>query len=316
MNRKDPLLERRDPGSFRLGDAPHGFRSGFVSIVGRPNVGKSTLLNRILDAKVAITSSRPQTTRNAIRGILTTADAQVVFVDTPGLHKPRTALGRRLNKVVRNTIEEVEATLFVVDAAAGVGDGDMYVAHELRELRTPVLAVLNKIDVAKPEAIASGSRRIEEATGWPLYGTSARTGAGVPELVADLVAKLPEGPLLYPPDVLRDQDDERAVAELIREKVLELTREEIPHSVAVVVEEMSTDDDGTVQIAATIYVERDSQKGIVIGKGGRMLKEAGTRARREIEAFLGSHVFLDLRVKVERDWQSDDTCIARFGYGE
>ena len=279
-------------------------------------MGKSTLLNRILDAKVAITSSRPQTTRNAIRGILTTPIAQAVFVDTPGLHKPRTALGRRLNKVVRNTIEEVDATLFVVDAATGVGDGDMYVAHELREVRTPVLAVLNKIDVAKPDRIAAGSRRIEEVTGWPLYGTSARTGAGVPDLVEELLARLPEGPLLYPPDVLRDEDDRRSIAELIREKVLDLTREEVPHSVAVVVDDMEAEETGTIRIAATIYVERDSQKGIVIGKGGSLLKEAGTRARRDIEALLGSHVFLDLRVKVERDWQSDDNRIAKFGYGE
>lgn len=287
-----------------------------MSIVGRPNVGKSTLLNRILDAKVAITSSRPQTTRNAIRGILTTPDAQAVFVDTPGLHKPRTTLGRRLNKVVRNTIEEVDATLFVVDAAAGIGDGDMYVAHELREIRRPVLAVLNKIDVARPDKIAAGSRLIEETTGWPLYGTSARTGAGVHELVDELLTKLPEGPLLYPPDTLRDEDGRRSIAELIREKVLDLTREEVPHSVAVLVDDMETEETGTVHIAATIYVERDSQKGIVIGKGGRLLKEAGTRARRDIEALVGSHVYLDLRVKVERDWQSDDSRIAKFGYGE
>jgi GTP-binding protein Era len=303
-------------GDLALGRAPDGYRSGFVSIVGRPNVGKSTLLNRILETKVAITSSRPQTTRNAIRGILTTPQAQVVFVDTPGLHKPRSALGRRLNDVVRTTIADVDLTLFVVDAAGGIGDGDEYIANELRSVSTPVLAVLNKIDVAAPASIEAGSRRLEELGGWPLYGMSARTGAGVPELLEEVVARLPEGPPLYPPDELTDQPQHRIVAELIREKVLELTREEVPHSVAVVVDDMSTDDDGTVRIDASIYVERDSQKGIVIGKGGRLLKEAGTRARRDVEALLGSHVFLDLRVKVERDWQSIDDRIVRFGYGE
>jgi GTPase len=287
-----------------------------VCIVGRPNVGKSTMLNRILDSKVAITSSRPQTTRNAIRGILTTPKAQIVFVDTPGLHKPRSALGRRLNDVVRNTLGEVDVTLFVVDAAGGVGEGDDYIANELRDQKTPVLAVLNKIDVAAPASIEAGSRRLEELGGWPLYGMSARTGAGVSDVVDAIVAELPEGPPLYPPDALTDQPEQRTISELIREKILELTREEVPHSVAVVVEEMTTDDDGTVQISASIYVERDSQKGIVIGKGGRLLKEAGTRARRDIEELLGSHVFLDLRVKVERDWQSYDDRISRFGYGE
>jgi GTP-binding protein Era len=293
-----------------------GYRSGFVCIVGRPNVGKSTLLNRILETKVAITSSRPQTTRNAIRGILTTPTAQIVFVDTPGLHKPRSALGRRLNDVVRTTLTDVDVALFVVDAAGGVGEGDDYIANELRDVKTPVLAVLNKIDVAAPASIEAGSRRLEELGGWPLYGMSARTGAGVSDVVDALVTHLPEGPPLYPPDALTDQPEHWTIAELVREKVLELTREEVPHSVAVVVDEMSTEDDGTVQIAASIYVERDSQKGIVIGKGGRLLKEAGTRARRDIEALLGSHVFLDLRVKVERDWQSYDDRISRFGYGE
>lgn len=293
-----------------------------MCIVGRPNVGKSTLLNRFLDAKVAITSKRPQTTRNAIRGIHTTSQAQVVFVDTPGLHKPRSALGRRLNDVVHATIGDVDLVLFLVDAAGGVGEGDEYIAGELHRNTTPVLAVLNKIDVAAPASIEAGSRRLEEvggavdgAGGWPLYGVSARTGAGVPELLDEIVTRLPEGPPLYPPDAITDQSEERVVAELIREKVLDLTREEVPHSVAVVVDEVSTDDDGTVQIAASIYVERDSQKGIVIGKGGRLLKEAGMRARRDIEELLGSHVFLDLRVKVERDWQSYDDRVTRFGYG-
>jgi GTP-binding protein Era len=305
-----------DIANVELGQAPSGYRSGFVSIIGRPNVGKSTLLNQILQTKVAITSSRPQTTRNLIRGILTTPQAQLVFVDTPGMHKPRSALGRRLNKVVRNTIEEVDTVLFVVDTAAGVGDGDMFIANELKRARVPVLAVLNKIDAADPRSIQDGSRLILETTGWPLHGTSARTGAGVPELVGEIVQGLPEGPLYYPPDSVTDQSQRRTIAELIREKVLERTHQEVPHSVAVIVEDMFTEDDGTIRIDATIFVERDSQKGIVIGKGGGLLKEIGTSARKEIEALVGSHVFLGLRVKVEHDWQSDDSRIAKFGYGE
>jgi GTP-binding protein Era len=297
------------PPELALGDAPEGFRSGFVSIIGRPNVGKSTLLNQILHNKVAITSDRPQTTRNAIRGVYTTDDAQLIFVDTPGMHRPRTELGRRLNRLVRDTLDEVDVAVFLLDAT-GVGKGDAFIASELERHSTPVLVVLNKIDVVDPRALAKASA---DATGLIAghspFGISARTGDGVDELVRALVAAVPEGPVLYPPDAITDQSPSHAVAELIREKALELTREEVPHSIAVVVDEMEGK-----QIHATIYVERDSQKGIVIGKRGSMLKEIGTRARVDIEALLGHVVFLELHVKVAPDWQSRDSTLERFGY--
>jgi GTP-binding protein Era len=295
---------------LELGSAPEGFRSGFVSIVGRPNVGKSTLLNQILRNKVAITSERPQTTRNAIRGVYTTDAAQLVFVDTPGMHRPRTELGRRLNRVVRDTIGEVDVAVFLVDAT-GVGKGDAFIATELRRHDTPVLVVLNKIDAVDPpvlaKAVAGATALIPDAAP---FGISARTGDGVDALLDALVGAVPEGPVLYPPDALTDQTPAQAVAELIREKALELTHEEVPHSIAVVVDDMADD-----RIVASLYVERSSQKGIVIGKRGAMLKEIGTRARRDIEKLLGHRVFLDLVVKVAPDWQSRDASLERFGYG-
>lgn len=309
---------------MRLGDRPPGYRSGFVCIVGRPNVGKSTLLNQIIRSKVAITSSRPQTTRNAIRGVYTAPDVQIVFVDTPGLHKPHSALGTRLNRVVRNTLSEVEAVLFVVDAADGIGSGDAFIAKELREVSTPVVVALNKVDGMGVEAVSRQHQAAMALAGsgdggaWETFPISARTGQGIDVLLGALRDAMPEGPLFYPPDVRSDQPERQVIAELIREKVLDLTREEVPHSVAVVIEEIreGTDDTDTIEIDAIVFVERDAQKPIVIGRGGRVLKQVGTRARREIEALLGSHVYLHLRVKVERDWQRRDDLVARFGYGE
>jgi GTPase len=309
------MSESNELAGLQMGQAPAGYRSGFVCIVGRPNVGKSTFMNQLLHQKVAITSDRPQTTRNAIRGILTTPNSQIVFVDTPGLHKPRTALGRRLNKVVRNTLSEVDVIVFMVDATTGVGSGDEYIAKELTATSTPVLAVLNKIDTAKPHTLEAGIKKLGELGGWSPYGISALTGAGIEEFVAVLESMLPEGPLYYPPDEVTDQSERRLIAELIREKVLERTREEVPHSVAVVIDEVQ-EEPHTLRIFATVHVERDSQKGIVIGKGGSMLKEVGTAARRDIEALLGTHVFLDMKVKVSKDWQQSDTSVVKFGYGE
>lgn len=299
---------------LRLGETPDGYRSGFVSLVGRPNVGKSTLLNQILRSKVAITSERPQTTRNAIRGILTSAEAQLVFVDTPGLHKPVTALGQRLNQVARSTIGEVDVAVFLVDAAGGVGTGDAFIADVLGKADVPVVVALNKVDLVDDARVAAQRQEASRWASWPICETSARVGTGVPALLKAIVERLPLGPLYYPPDALTDQPQRQLIAELVREKVLELTREEIPHAVAVVVDEIERDDSG-LRIDAIVYVERESQKGIVIGKGGRMLKEVGTKARREIEALLGEHVFLHLRVKVERDWQRRAAAVERFGYG-
>jgi len=293
-----------------LGSSPKGYRSGFVSIVGRPNVGKSTLLNQILRTKVAIISERPQTTRNAIRGIFTTDEAQLVFVDTPGMHRPRTELGRRLNRLVRHTMDEVDVSVFLLDAT-GVGKGDQFIASEIKRHTTPVIVALNKIDAVDPPSLERARQRASELIDEHApFGISARTGAGVDDLLRALTAAVPEGPVLFAPEAITDQSPARSIAELIREKALDLTREEVPHSIAVVVDEMSDE-----EIHATIYVERDSQKGIVIGRRGAMLKEIGTRARHDVEEMLGHRVYLDLHVKVAKDWQSRDGTLERFGYG-
>ena len=292
------------------------FKSGFVSIVGRPNVGKSTLTNQLVHNKVAIMSNKPQTTRNAIRGILNLEEAQIVFIDTPGLHKPKTLLGERLNSIVRRTFNEVDVIAFVLDVSEPFGGGDEFIARELAELKTPVICLLNKADRSDPTKLLE---RIEEARGLGVWKdvltTSATLGTGLKDFLDLVVELLPPGPRFYPPDAVSDQPDTLVVSELIREKIIERTREEVPHSIAVVVEEIQPRE-GTdlIDISAAVFVERDSQKGIVIGRGGRMLKEIGTRAREEIEALLGSRVFLDLRVKVEPNWQRKDQMLDRLGY--
>ena len=292
-------------------------RSGFVAIVGRPNVGKSTLVNALVGGKVAITSDKPQTTRSAIRGVLNLDDTQVVFVDTPGYHKPRTLLGRKLNEVVRAAWSDVDVALFVVDGRSGVGRGDAKVAEDLEQTSVPVICAVNKVDVMRKDEIAvalvaaSGLGEFEEYV--PL---SARTGDGV-DLLRDLVvARMPEGPQYYPPGMTSDQPPPVFVAELVREKLLSRTREEVPHSIAVVTEDYEERDDGLLEIRSTIYVERDSQKGIVIGKGGDTIKAVGTAAREEIELLFGRRVFLDLRVKVEKDWQQRQHALERLGFVE
>ena len=292
-----------------------GFRSGFVSIVGRPNVGKSTLLNALLNRKVAITSPRPQTTRNAIRGVLTGDGWQMVFIDTPGLHKPKTALGERLNEVVRTTLKEVDAIVFMVDALQETGTGDRFVAEEISKLGTPAIAVVNKMDAVKHEQLVKQLAAIEQMGSWrEIVPTSAKDGRNVDKLQELLVSQLPEGPQYYPGDVFTDQPREFLIGEIVREKALELTRQEVPHSIAVQIEELVDREDGVTEIHAIVFVERDSQKGIVIGKGGAMLKEIGTRARRELEWILGTKVFLRMQVKVAKDWQRDPAYVSRLGY--
>jgi GTP-binding protein Era len=292
-----------------------GFRSGFVAVVGRPNVGKSTLVNALVGTKVAITSDKPQTTRSAIRGILDAEGAQVVLVDTPGYHKPRTLLGERLNQVVRGAWSDVDLALFVVDGKAGIGSGDERVTADLASARCPVYCVVNKIDaLGKPRtaaALTSAQRLGDFAEFIPV---SALSGDNVDVLRNLVVASLPEGPMYYPPGVPRDQPPPVFVAELIREKILSRTHDEVPHSVAVVTEDFEQRDDGLLAISASIYVERDSQKGIVIGKGGSILKAVGTEAREEIETLFGHKVFLDLRVKVEKDWQRHPHALQRLGF--
>jgi GTP-binding protein Era len=294
-----------------------GFRSGIVAVVGRPNVGKSTLVNAMVGHKVAIVSDKPQTTRRGIRGVLTTDAYQVVFTDTPGFHKPRTALGRRLNQAVTASVAGVDAVVQVVDAAAGVGRGDAFVfEREVRPQPCPKLCAVNKIDrVDHHRLVPQLSATAELGDFDEIVPVSAATGQGVPALVELLVARLPEGPPLYPPDQVTDQTLETRIAEIIREKALALTREELPHSIAVEVEELEIPpEEGTIRIEAVVLVERESQKGIVIGRGGEMLKTIGTRARQELEALLQRKVFLSLRVKVLKDWQRDPRALDRLGF--
>ena len=296
-----------------------GFRSGFACFVGRPNAGKSTLTNALIGSKIAITSSRPQTTRHAIRGILHRPEAQLVLVDTPGLHKPRTLLGSRLNDVVRDTWSEVDVIGFCVPADTPVGRGDEFIAGELRSVagRTPVFGIVTKTDLAQPEQIAT---RLTELTALMEFAEilpcSAVDGFQV-DLLADLlVARLPEGPPLYPGGELTDEPEETLVAELIREAALEGVRDELPHSIAVVIEEMVPREgrDDLLDVHANLYVERSSQKGIVIGKGGARLREVGTAARTQIKKLLGTKVYLNLRVKIAKNWQRDPKQLGRLGF--
>jgi GTP-binding protein Era len=291
-------------------------RSGFVAVVGRPNVGKSTLVNRMVGSKVSITSSRPQTTRNAIRGVVHGDGYQIVLVDTPGLHKPRTELGTRLNSLVYGSLAESDAVLFVLDATMPVGPGDRLIAGRLEEARADVVVALNKVDVASRDQTVK--QRIEAAD-WPfehLFPISASTGEGVSELTEELVSRLPDGPQFYPGEMTSDQPEGLVIGEIIREKFLDRLHDELPHALVVRIEDIETRGDGVVDIAADVIVERPSQKGIVIGKGGSLLKEAGTEARVEIESLLSTKVNLMLHVEVERDWQRSPQLLDRLGFEE
>jgi len=296
------------------------FRSGFACFVGRPNAGKSTLTNALTGSKVAITSSRPQTTRHAVRGIVHRPDAQLVLVDTPGLHKPRTLLGQRLNDLVRETYAGVDVICFCVTADDKVGPGDRFIAAELREVKTPVIAVLTKTDLATKQQIGEQLLALDGLGSWAeVVPVSAVAGAQV-DLLADLlVARLPEGPALYPDGELTDEPEQVLVAEMIREAALEGVRDELPHSIAVTIEEMLPREDRPtdrplLDIYATLYVERDSQKAIVLGTGGARLRGVGTMARRQIETLLGTQVYLDLRVSVAKDWQRDPKQLRKLGF--
>ncbi|POM24323.1 GTPase Era [Actinomadura rubteroloni] len=306
-----------------LGDiteTPAGFRSGFACFVGRPNVGKSTLMNALVGTKVAITSSRPQTTRRAIRGIVHRPDAQLIVVDTPGLHKPRTLLGERLDSLVRSTLTEVDVIGFCVPADQPVGPGDTFIARELANVgRTPVVAIVTKTDLVPRERVAEQLVAVGGlGTFADIVPCSARDGFQV-GLVADLlIGHLPEGLPLYPEGDLTDEPEQVLIAELIREAALEGVRDELPHSIAVLVDEMEprAGRDDLTDIYAHLYVERSSQKGIVIGHQGARLKEVGAAARRQIEALLGTRVYLDLRIKVLKDWQRDPKHLRRLGFDD
>jgi GTP-binding protein Era len=293
-----------------------GFRSGVVAVVGRPNVGKSTLVNALVGEKVAIVSDKPQTTRRDIRAILTTEQAQVVFTDTPGFHKPRTLLGTRLNEAVAAAVEGVDVVVLVVDGATGVGRGDRFVYE--RQVAgaegAARICVVNKIDRLK-RGLAIPQLQLAAALGEfdEIVPVSAYSGDGVDTVLRLVVERLPEGPPLYPDHDVTDQPIDIRLAELVREQALRVTREEVPHSVAVLVEEIEREGDLT-RVHATLIVERDSQKGIVIGHGGETLKQIGTMARGQMEPLLGTRVYLDLRVKVLKEWQRDPKALNRLGF--
>ena len=294
-------------------------RSGFACFVGRPNAGKSTLTNALVGTKVAITSSKPQTTRHAIRGIVHREDAQLVLIDTPGLHRPRTLLGERLNDIVHTTWSEVDVVGFCVPANEKIGPGDKFIAAELQKIakRTPVVGIVTKTDLVKPEQVAEQLLALQHVMDFAeLIPVSAVDGFQVDKLADLLVTRLPEGPQLYPGGELTDEPEQTLVAELIRESALEGVRDELPHSIAVTVEEMLPREgrDDLIDVHAFLYVERPSQKGIILGHKGERLREVGATARRHIERLLGSKVYLDLHVKVAKDWQRDPRQLRRLGF--
>jgi GTP-binding protein Era len=295
------------------------FRSGFCCFVGRPNAGKSTLTNALVGSKIVITSDKPQTTRHAVRGILDRPDGQLILVDTPGLHRPRTLLGERLNDVVLTTLAEVDVIAFCIPADQAVGPGDRFIATQLAAVasRTPVVGVVTKTDLVPRAVVAERLVEAQQLGDWAdLVPVSAKDGFQVGLLADLLVARLPESPPLYPEGELTDEPERVMVAELVREAALEGVRDELPHSIAVVVEEMTPREgrDDLLDVEAVMYVERESQKGIVIGTGGERLRAVGTEARRHIEALLGTKVYLDLRVKVAKDWQRDPRQLRRLGF--
>ena len=300
------------------------YRAGFACLVGRPNAGKSTLTNALVGQKVAITSSKPQTTRHTIRGIATTDEGQLILVDTPGLHKPRTLLGQRLNDVVRETLLDVDAIGFCLPCDQRIGPGDQFIAKELEELRRgrrrPVVAIATKSDTVDRERLAEHLLAIEQLGDWDeIVPCSATSGRQVETVLEVLMKYLPESPKLYPDDVLTDEPDDVMVAELVREAALEGVRDELPHSIAVVVEEMTPREDRPadrplMDVRVNIYVERSSQKAIIIGRGGSRLRDVGTRARVAIEELLGQKVFLDLHVKIAKDWQRDPNQLSKLGF--
>lgn len=296
--------------------AKKSFKSGFVSIVGRPNVGKSTLLNHIVGQKVAIMSNKPQTTRNKITAVHTTEQGQIIFLDTPGIHKPKSKLGDYMVTVAENTLNEVDLVLFVIDATEKRGPGDDYIIERLKQVKTPVFLVINKIDKVHPEALLPIIDDYRQLIAFKqIVPISALEGNNTDALLQSIYGEMDEGPMYYPADQVTDHPERFIVAELIREKVLHLTREEVPHSIAVTVEEMKRGDDGkTLYIYAAIYVERDSQKGILIGKQGGMLKEISSRARRDIERLLGEKLFLEIWVKVKKDWRNQERMLRNFGF--
>lgn len=295
--------------------APEGFKSGFIGIIGRPNVGKSTLMNQLVGQKVAITSPVAQTTRNRLRGILTTESAQLIFVDTPGIHKPHHELGKVLVKNAQGAIDSVDVVLLVMDSSVEAGGGDRFIVELLNRSSTPVVLGLNKSDQqpSEPESLDESYIRIAEAHNWSWVKFSALTGEGVESLQQVLIDRLETGPYYYPPDLVTDQPERFIMGELIREQILRLTRQEVPHSVAITIEKIEETPTIT-RIFAAINVERDSQKGIIIGKKGSMLKTIGTESRQQIQKLIAGDVYLQLFVKVQPKWRHSRLRLAEFGY--
>ncbi|BEJ46171.1 GTPase Era [Staphylococcus epidermidis] len=292
-------------------------KSGFVSIIGRPNVGKSTFVNRVIGHKIAIMSDKAQTTRNKIQGVMTRDDAQIIFIDTPGIHKPKHKLGDYMMRVAKNTLSEIDVIMFMVNVNEDIGRGDEYIMEMLKNVKTPIFLVLNKIDLVHPDTLMPKIEQYQSYMDFTdIIPISALEGLNVDHFIDVLKSFLPEGPKYYPDNQISDHPEQFVVSEIIREKILHLTSEEIPHAIGVNVDRMIKEDEDRVRIEATIYVERDSQKGIVIGKGGKKLKEVGKRARRDIEMLLGSKVYLELWVKVQRDWRNKVNFIRQIGYVE
>ncbi|WP_293727099.1 GTPase Era [uncultured Phascolarctobacterium sp.] len=290
--------------------------AGFAAIVGRPNVGKSTLTNGLIGEKIAIMSDRPQTTRNKIMCIMNTENAQIMFLDTPGIHKPQHKLGQYMVRAAESTLHEVDVILFVVDVSEKRGAGEDYILEQLRKVKTPVILVANKIDklADKGKLFSIIESYTKDFTFVAVVPVSALQDIEFPGLVGEIIKHLPEGPAYFPDDMITDQPERVIAAEMIREKVLRATRDEVPHSIAVEVDEFKVRDNDDIYIRANIFVERESQKGIVIGAKGSLLKKIGEQSRRDIEALLGNKVFLDLWVKVKPDWRNKDKALRQFGY--
>jgi GTPase len=291
------------------------YKSGFIAIIGRPNVGKSTFMNKVIGQKIAIMSDKPQTTRNKIQGVLTQSDAQFIFIDTPGIHKPKHRLGDFMVKIAENTLNEVDAVLFMINADEGYGRGDQFIIDRLESVKSPVFLVVNKIDLVHPDKLLPLIELYREKYDFEeIIPISALEGNNVNRLLDVLKSYLPEGPQFYPADQVTDHPERFIISELIREKVLHLTREEVPHSIAVVIENIEKRESNAIFIQAVIVTERKSQKGILIGKQGSMLKNIGKNARKDIEALLGSKVYLELWVKVQKDWRNKQSQLYEFGF--
>lgn len=294
------------------------FKSGFITIIGRPNVGKSTFINNVLGQKIAITSPKPQTTRNNISGIYTGEDAQLIFIDTPGIHKPKHKLGEYMTREAINTLNSVDLVMFMVDATQKMGPGDKYIINELKRSRAKVFLIINKLDLVEDyDRLKSNVDEYKSEYNFDkAFGISALTGDNIDLLLQDIKDVLEEGPKYYPDDQVTDHPEKFIISELIREKVLRLTKEEVPHGVMVLIDSMkpAEDNPNLMEISASIIVERNSQKGIIIGKGGKMIKEIGTQARKDILHLIGTKVFLDLYCRVEKNWRNKEFHLRNFGY--